>query len=576
MFTIRIVVLSIVAGLAALVVPALALAEPPSPTNDATEARRHFDAGFNLFQARVFEAALVEFEQSYALGHRPSALRNVAQCQRELKRFAAAHSNYATLVARHQAEFAAEERAEYERAMADLELVTGLVAITAPDGATIGVDGVERGTAPLTTTIRLDVGSHHARVEKVGFSPGERDFVVLAQRSIKVAIDLAPVARVGTVRVRERTNQPVRVLVDGKDVGPAPWEGELPAGRHQVGGQGPRLDAPRQTIEVIAGAVVELVLDAIPAETRIRVMVLPVSATIIVDGYAVGTGTYDGELSTGEHELRVAQAGYHPVYRKVRAIPGRTVAEEINLAPMTEGRGEPDRPKPDGNGIYGVVFAFGQFQAGGTSNVWGCGLQQRCEASAPLGGGLGFRLGYSFKSLGVEMAALFGATYQRQQMDASGVVSPPGSVIGPTDPSGRREILSIKGFSPFVGVGARFTTPGTVRVTAGITPGVATRSMPVSRTIQGGVSANPPALLATRVGFGLAFDVGLEVGSSPGTKLVFALQALVDASGDVVVGSGSNYAASTSRGPVIVDGPLTVSKSPSIYLGPSLGLRFGH
>lgn len=266
--------------------PVLVVAQPaktPSASETA-DARRHFDAGLKLFQDRVYEAALVEFEQSYALGRRPSALRNVAQSQRELKRFAAAHATYESLLARHALEITPEERAEYSRAMTDLQLVTGLVELTTAEGATVSVDGAAKGTAPLASPMRLDVGSHRARVEKQGQVARERDFVILAQQTVRVAVDLAAEVRTGTVRVRERTNHVVRVLVDGNDVGPAPWEGQLPAGKHQIEARGSRLEAPKQTIEVVSGAVVELVVDAIPMETRLRISVLPTSANILVDG----------------------------------------------------------------------------------------------------------------------------------------------------------------------------------------------------------------------------------------------------------------------------------------------------
>jgi len=83
-------------------------------------------------------------------------------------------------------------------------------------------------------------------------------------------------------------------------------------------------------------------------------------------------------------------------------------------------------------------------------------------------------------------------------------------------------------------------------------------------------------LLATRAGFGLAFDAGIEIGAMPGARLYLALQGLVETGGDILLAQESNYLASSPNGSVLLDGALVAGTRPSLTLGPAFGVRFGH
>src|SRR5579872_2053643 len=64
---------------------------PPSSVvpsaDDAKEAKRHFTVGNDLYHDGRYQDALVEFDASYRLGGRPSALRNAADCRRQLNEY---------------------------------------------------------------------------------------------------------------------------------------------------------------------------------------------------------------------------------------------------------------------------------------------------------------------------------------------------------------------------------------------------------------------------------------------------------------------------------------------------------
>lgn len=98
-------------------------------------------------------------------------------------------------------------------------------------GATIYIDGEEKGTIPLDKPLRLKVGRHTLKIDKSGYTP-YIDVVVIKRRKLtKVDIDLLPVSGVLAVKV----NVPeARVYVDGRFIGLAPLTTEVQEGKHSI------------------------------------------------------------------------------------------------------------------------------------------------------------------------------------------------------------------------------------------------------------------------------------------------------------------------------------------------------
>jgi PEGA domain len=95
-------------------------------------------------------------------------------------------------------------------------------------------------------------------------------------------------------------------------VGPAPFKGELSADRHTIEARAPGYVTVGQTVDVQDRQPMSLVLtlSAERHEGRLRV-VAPEGASISVDEHAVGSGTWEGIVSTtGGHQLVVHKPGY--------------------------------------------------------------------------------------------------------------------------------------------------------------------------------------------------------------------------------------------------------------------------
>jgi serine/threonine-protein kinase len=132
----------------------------------------------------------------------------------------------------------------------------GLRVETQPAGASVWLDGVEVGQAPLTLA-KVPPGSHTVRVALPGFAPAQLGFEVVEDARtapLKFALDAVS----GTLRVRSEPNG-ASVRLDGKPSGTTPLEGLLVSpGLHEVRLEREGFGAWVRRVEARAGQTVEL------------------------------------------------------------------------------------------------------------------------------------------------------------------------------------------------------------------------------------------------------------------------------------------------------------------------------
>lgn len=98
------------------------------------------------------------------------------------------------------------------------------------DGATVIVDGEERGAPPVVIE-EASTGTHAVIVRAVGHQEFRQTCNVGPGVNCEVSAELQPV---GT-QVRVEANVPgAQFFVDGEPVGPVPWEGTIPVGSHSL------------------------------------------------------------------------------------------------------------------------------------------------------------------------------------------------------------------------------------------------------------------------------------------------------------------------------------------------------
>lgn len=163
---------------------------------EVTEARRHFEQGRALFDAHNYDAALPEFERSYALlGTRPLRyllLLNLAQCHERLFRYDEALRFYQRYLDEGGPD--AHDRVGVTATMQALDgLLATIRVATNADGAEVWVDDRRIGTAP--GTLRIPGGRHVVELRAGGYLPLREEIQLAAHAAQELTFTLEIVRR---------------------------------------------------------------------------------------------------------------------------------------------------------------------------------------------------------------------------------------------------------------------------------------------------------------------------------------------------------------------------------------------
>ncbi len=589
--------LVIVAFAMFMVSPSLAQGIPapppakPSAADEAT-AKRNFESGLKLYGEGSFAEALIAFEQSYRLGGRPSALKNIAQCHRNLKHFVEAYEAYDQMVSLHDAQLPAPDKRAVQQALEELGVLTGTIAVTVSEAdAEIAIDGKVVTRSPMAKPKRVTVASHSVRVTKPGFEPYAQDIAIGSQEKKTVEVKLETEKTSGRIVVREQSGREVHVFVDGVDKGPAPWEGDVPTGEHTIEAKSARFASDVRRVAIAAKERMDVALDATPLTGRLRVTTIPAHASIAIDGRPVGSGAWEGELVEGSHRIEVALPGQAPQVREVSLARGQLVVQEIPLVAVLSGG------ITDYAGLYVRVALMGMLGVAGNAENEQPPLV-RLNGGFMAGAGASLRIGHAWDWYGAEGVAIFMLEHRNRDYEYAAPAPQQTTTFG--DESNSPNF--------FLGAGGRATSKHeSVRFTAGLAPGIVVRTFHPYRdrhcddggncqgqdpssgsggrfVSTGGTSFTNTSSTSSSHDFqtagyttvGFAMDAGILFGSTPGTKFFLGMQAWLDfppdtlvTGPDTVIPLPNTAYAHPGRGITLIDGP-------QFYLGPSLGLQFGH
>jgi hypothetical protein len=300
-------------------------AAPPASEDEKHEAERHFQHGLSLARDRSWDAALAEFTASRERYPTRAATRNAAIALAQLRRFAESYEMYEALVHDFAENSPREQVDSWRGEMAALVAQTAEIVI-APTQLEVSVlvDGRRRGSTPLARPIRVNVGTHTVRFEKLGFEPTESvDTIAGGQRKL-LSPRLRRLTDVGVLVVREASGGRLTVLVDGAPAGTTPWTGRVAPGSHHVElrGEG-SLGTQPSSATVRGAATTTLVLKAATLDARLRVEPVPSNAVVYIDGVAVGAGVWSGSLPSGPHRIEVAASGHYTFRRQLDLAANR-------------------------------------------------------------------------------------------------------------------------------------------------------------------------------------------------------------------------------------------------------------
>jgi hypothetical protein len=209
------------------------------------------------------------------------------------------------------------------------------------------------------------------------------------------------------VRLAGAATEPLRVIVDGTDVGATPWEGDLPPGTHQIAGRSSTASTAPQTVEVTAGSRTAVDLVPSPIGAHLQVRTSDGKGSIFVDGVSRGEGTFAGDVVPGPHSVVVTREGYERFEKTMPLAEHDTWAETVTLKPIAGGSGSAEGAERAFEGIYGGLGLAGAFGVGGAGTELDTSCStlgaSSCDTPDPIGGGAFGYVGWTWNPVGFEL-----------------------------------------------------------------------------------------------------------------------------------------------------------------------------
>jgi len=441
--------------LSALVATALlssaSFAVSPSFAQQASDAKASLVDADKAVKAKDWNAAARLFDAANKAQPSSEALEGLANASYQAGQLGEAYNAYREWIDKYGAKAPAAKKKTAETRLKELGEKTGEVTITVNEpGAQVLVDDKVLGTSPLAGPLRLTAGPHKVRVTKDGFIAFDQSPNVAAGTTTTVQATLAPSTTKGKLVVKEKSGKPIRVTVDGVDMGDAPWTGEVEAGQHEIGARATGLAAMPEKVNVERGKTHEIELVASASTASVKIGTSDAKGLIYVDDKLVGEGTFIGELPAGTHKLKITREGYDPFEEELVIKEKEPLARTVTLNLSSEISTGPVQETERLEGIYGGFGLLGMLTPGGTGNSIERQCEGKnqypplvsCEAPDGIGGGLGGFVGYHWDPVGIELYLAGHYDQRTLKNDWNAAITDPG--IGP-DPA-RLEEFNVRRF----------------------------------------------------------------------------------------------------------------------------------
>ncbi len=312
---------------------ATAYAQPkPPPTTDVRTslpdpARHAWDAAKQLADANDYKGALVEFQRAYDLSQNPRVLYNVGVVEKLLTHYARAVAAWNRELTEGAGKLTPAETTELKNAIGIVQQFVTTIDVTANESAaTLYIDDYAVGQTPITAPVPIDVGKHTLRLSKAGFVDATQQVEVASGQKTSVTFKIEPQNKTALVSVTVGGAPNATVFIDGKDMGPAPFKGELSADRHTIEARAPGFVTVGQTVDVQYHQPMSLVLSLSQErhEGKLKITA-PDGAEIAVDQKKVGVGSWEGTVSTtGGHQIVVTKPGSQTYSTEVMVADDQT------------------------------------------------------------------------------------------------------------------------------------------------------------------------------------------------------------------------------------------------------------
>jgi hypothetical protein len=573
-----------------LVAIAIGMVATPAQAQSTTTASAETSAADKAARSKDWSAALTHYQAALQGGPSTHAQLGAADALYQLGRAGEAYDAYAEAQRALLPKLGASDKALVTARLKDLAARTGALAIHVEEaGAEVQLDGKSLGTSPVAALLRVPVGAHSVRVTKTGFVPFAGDADVTPDG--RAVIDAVPLIRQpsqGHLVVHAPGSEPLRVTIDGVDLGATPWEGDVAPGSHEIAGRSSTSAAPAQMVNVNVGdrIAVDLVTAATAAHLQIRTN--DGKGQVYIDGIAKGDGTFVGDVSPGPHSVVITRDGYERFEKTVSLAERETWAETVTLKSATvQGASSQAAPRAF-EGLYGGFGLVSLFGVGGqgTDLETSCDSlgASSCDTPEPLGGGLFGYVGWTWDPVGFEfMLAGSGDTVQETAHFGGGSTPAASPLAQPP----RDEKFTFARFGGLAAVRVRASLEGRVlrgTVAAGVGFSYKRLIMKRDTTTTDGTNRQDTYVPQGDVAYvspAITLEAALHIRILPRIALAVGLEAWADNAS--VWGTNSAAAPSTERflsAPNQTRAPLAtpayeLATGSQVFLGPFVGMQFG-
>ncbi len=153
------------------------------------------------------------------------------------------------------------------------------IAVTGAPGASVWIDGIDRGPSPFKGLV--EVGPHTFEARQAGYEPTQQRQEVVYKQKLKVQLPLEREMREGKARIETVTGAAIEI--DGKLVATTFWEGPLSVGTHTVSSRKDGYNDGKMEIYVGKGEMVSRRLP-LTAERKQDWIVWTVGTVLVVGG----------------------------------------------------------------------------------------------------------------------------------------------------------------------------------------------------------------------------------------------------------------------------------------------------
>lgn len=315
----------------ALLVLHLAIAGPVLADEDRARAREHYDRAIELLKKSEYSKALEELKTAYQLHPHYAVLFNLGMTYAALDRPLEAADHLERYLREGGTALPEDRRAETERTFAEQLRKLGRLELgVEPKGARVTVDGVARGTAPLSGPVRVLPGKRTVVVELEGHRTETRSVDASAGQLLAVPIALVKLEERPAVAPLE-IDCPVpevQIWVDGQHVATTPIGSLLvPLGARNVELRRPGYAPSKHAVLAARGgrATVRCQLEPSTGPARTAFATLELSTgdvepdEVLLDGRPMPP---DRRAPPGKHRIEVRAAGHRPWSREVTLAAG--------------------------------------------------------------------------------------------------------------------------------------------------------------------------------------------------------------------------------------------------------------